>query len=304
MAADANLSVLLVDLEGKPGLNTAFGGAGPLDYEEAVLWPQPSDPSSALEPGSFSGPGTIRARRVTPDGALLEYLADHRLERASKRLLSAGVIDVVSTAIPGIRDVLVLGKVKQLERAEAADLIIVDAPATGHAVTFLTSASGLLQAARGGPIRTQAEDVLEMLSDPARCQVVLVTLPEEMPVNETIEAAYRLEDKADVQLGPVVVNCYDQPSADLTVTSAEAAAEAGVTLDPGRLEAIDEARLFRLRRQRLQAEQVERLGQELPLPQLYGPLMQTDAIGPDELQQLASALARDVARLTPDLVPT
>ena len=65
------------------------------------------------------------------------------MKRISKRLVSSGALDVVSTAIPGIRDILVLGKVKSLERQGAADLILVDAPATGHAMTFLSSAQGL-----------------------------------------------------------------------------------------------------------------------------------------------------------------
>ena len=108
----------------------------------------------------------------------MEYLEDHGLKRVSKRLAHSGILDVVSTAIPGIRDVLVLGKVKQLERDRAADLILVDAPATGHAITFLTSASGLVGAARGGPLRTQAQEVVDLLSDPDRCRVLLVTLPE------------------------------------------------------------------------------------------------------------------------------
>ena len=153
--------------------------------------------------------GAVRARRITPDDALVEYLEDHGLRRVSKRLVSSGVVDVVATAIPGIRDVLVLGKVKQLERERVADLIVVDAPATGHAITFLTSASGLVSAARGGPLRSQASDVVELLADPSRCRVILVTLPEEMPVSETIESAFTLEDKAGVQLGPVIVNATD-----------------------------------------------------------------------------------------------
>ena len=66
-------------------------------------------------PGEASR-GTVRARRITPDDALLEYLADHGMGRISKRLVSSGALDVVSTAIPGIRDILVLGKIKQLER--------------------------------------------------------------------------------------------------------------------------------------------------------------------------------------------
>ena len=162
----------------------------------------------------------------------MEYLEDHGLRRVSKRLAHSGVLDVVSTAIPGIRDVLVLGKVKQLERDGAADLILVDAPATGHAITFLTSASGLVGAARGGPLRTQAQDVVDLLSDPARCRVILVTLPEELPVSETIESAYTLEDKAGVQLGPVIVNACDPEPVGLERPAAEVAAAAGVTVAP------------------------------------------------------------------------
>ena len=139
---------------------------------------------------------------------------------------------MVATAIPGIRDVLVLGKVKQLERARSADLIVVDAPATGHAVTFLTSASGLVDAARGGPLRTQALEVVELLNDPNRCRVMLVTLPEELPVSETIESAYTLEDKAGVQLGPVVVNACDPEPRGLDTPAAEVAAAAGVDVAP------------------------------------------------------------------------
>ncbi len=69
-------------------------------------------------------------------------------------------------------------------------------------MTFLSSAQGLLDAARSGPVRTQATDVVELLGDPERCQVALVTLPEEMPVNEVVEAAYTLEDRIGVSLGP------------------------------------------------------------------------------------------------------
>ncbi|HXY26656.1 MAG TPA: ArsA-related P-loop ATPase, partial [Acidimicrobiales bacterium] len=166
MAAAAGKTVLIVELEGKSGITAAFGRSGDLGYEEVVL------------------DGAVRARRLTPDDALIEYLEDHGLRRVSRRLAHSGVLDVVATAIPGIRDVLVLGKVKQLEREQVADLIVVDAPATGHAITFLTSASGLVGAARGGPLRTQAQDVVDLLNDPSRCRVILVTLPEELPVSE------------------------------------------------------------------------------------------------------------------------
>ncbi len=243
----------------------------------------------------------MQARTITPDDALLEYLADHGLRRVSKRLMSSGIVDLVAGSIPGIRDVLVLGKVKQLERSGIADLVLVDAPATGHTMTFLSSAGGLLDAARSGPIRAQAADVVALLSDPSRCQVALVTLPEEMPVNEAVEAAYQLEDKVGIALGPVIVNgCYP-PMAGLHTSAGAAAAAAGVRLEPGTVTALDRARQFRLTRQGLQEEQLERLARELPLPQLRVPFLFTDSIGPAELDDLSDALAAGV-RALPDPV--
>ena len=125
--------------------------------------------------------------------------------------MQTGALDVIATAVPGMKDILVLGKVKSLEQERSADLIVVDAPAAGHAITFLTSAHGLLDAVTVGPVRKQAHDVVELLSDPARCQVLLVTLPEETPVNEVVDTAFTIEDRVGVRLGPVVVNgCYDE----------------------------------------------------------------------------------------------
>ena len=282
MASRTGRSVLIVELEGKSGITGAFGLAEDLGYEEVELG------------AATDGVGPIRARRITPDDALVEYLEDHGLKRVSKRLVSSGVVDVVSTAIPGIRDVLVLGKVKQLEREEMADLILVDAPATGHAITFLTSAAGLVSAARGGPLRNQAQDVVDLLSDPARCRVILVTLPEDMPVSEAIESAYTLEDKAGVQLGPVIVNACDPAPVGLELPAAEAAAAAGLTIEPAHLAALEAARQFRLERHAISAEQIERLARELPLPQLLIPVVEADSIGPSETDALAVALSQAI----------
>ena len=279
MAADTGLSVLIVELEGKSGITRAFGLRGDLGYEEMEL------------------AGSVRARRITPDDALVEYLEDHGLKRVSKRLAHSGLIDVVATAIPGIREVLVLGKVKQLERERVADLIVVDGPATGHAITFLTSAGGLVSAARGGPLRAQAQDVVELLSDPTRCRVVLVTLPEELPVSETIESAYTLEDKAGVQLGPVIVNACDPEPEGLGRPANEVAASVGASVPAAHLAALEAAREFRLARHAVSAEQVDRLGRELPLPHLLVPAVDADAIGPLEISILGKALAGAVGML-------
>jgi anion-transporting ArsA/GET3 family ATPase len=285
-AALVGLSTLVVEVEGRSGLPAMFGHPE-LGYDEIVLSPG----------GGPEGAADVRARTVTPDEALLEYLRDHGLSRISKRLVSSGALDVVATAAPGIKDILLLGKVKQLERSETADLIVLDAPAAGHAITFLQSARGLLDAVRVGPINAQARDVLDLLEDHRRCQVVLVTIPEETPVNEAVETAFSLEDSVGVSLGPIVVNGVHPDVAGLEVDPGDAAAAAGVTLREGEEEALRGAAEFRRRRRELQREQISRLGDQLPLPQLRMPFLFTAALGPAEVDLLAHALLDDITAL-------
>ena len=129
------------------------------------------------------------------------------MSRISRRLVSSGALDMVSTAVPGIRDILVLGKVKQLEREQARPTCSSSTPRPPAMPSRSSSRRAACSTPCGsGPINAQARDVLEMLTDPSRCQVVLVTLPEETPVNELVETAYSLEDEVGVSLGPVVVN--------------------------------------------------------------------------------------------------
>jgi anion-transporting ArsA/GET3 family ATPase len=287
-AALVGLSTLVVEVEGRSGLPAMFGRSE-LGYDEIVLSPG----------GSVEGvtAGDVRARTITPDEALLEYLRDHGLSRISKRLVSSGALDVVATAAPGIKDILLLGKVKQLERAETADLIVLDAPAAGHAITFLQSARGLLDAVRVGPINAQARDVLELLEDHERCQVVLVTIPEETPVNEAVDTAFSLEDRVGVSLGPIVVNGVHPDVGALDVDPAEAATAAGVALRDGEEAALRAAAEFRRRRRQLQKEQIGRLGDQLPLPQLPVPFLFTAALGPAEVDVLAQALLDGIGAL-------
>ena len=269
MAAGLGLSVLIVEVEGKTGLAAAFG-ADDLEYDEREL-----------------APG-IRARALTPDVALVEYLEEHGLRRLSKRLVKGGLVEVVSTAVPGIKDILVLGKVKQLERAGVADLILLDAPAAGHAVSFLMSPRGLRDIVRAGPLQSQSDEVLAMLTDPSRCRVMLVTLAEETPVNEVVETAFALEDRVGVDLAPVVVNGLYPVLDGLDADPAPAGADA---------EALARAAEFRRRRQELQQAQVARLATELPLPQLQLPTVFSVDLGPPDIDVLASALATAVGDL-------
>ena len=282
-AARQGRRALIVEVEGKSGLANMYG-AEDLGYDEVTL-AEADDP-----PGS----GDVRARTLTPDEAMLEYLESHGLSRVAKRLVSSGAIDTLATAAPGIKDILVLGKVKQLERDTDVDLIVLDAPAAGHAITFLRAARGLLDAVRVGPIHNQAAEVMEMLTDAERCQVVLVTLPEETPVNELIETAYNLEDQVGVALGPVVVNGLYPDRPGLEIDPVTAAAEAGVGLRTGEAEALTAAADFRRHRVQLQTEQVARLADQLPLPQLRLPFLFGAELGPSELDLLADRLVEQL----------
>jgi anion-transporting ArsA/GET3 family ATPase len=257
-AARAGLRVVVVELDGKPVL------------AELV--------------------GDLPVEVISAPAALEQYLQDHGFGRIARRLTASGVIEVVGTAAPGIDDIVVLGKIKQLERSGDWDVVLVDGPAAGHAVTFLTSAVGLQRTVRGGPVRTQADDVVELLRDPARCQVMLVTLPETTPVNELVETAYALEDKVGVHLGPVVVNAVDRAGS----VEPEVPDPDGVDLDVETVadrDALRAAAAFRSARLDMQADELQRLGQELALDQLHVPLVPTAGMTAGDIEALADAIA-------------
>lgn len=229
-ARRVGLTALLVETDGKPLL---FDGD--------------------VDPG-------LTARTITPAEALSEYLDRSGLGRISRRLVTSGIVDVVASASPGIDHLLVLGKVKQLERAGAADLIVVDGPAAGHALTMLRTPRALADSVVVGPIKQQANDVLAMLNDETRCQVVLVTIPEPTPVNEAVETAFSLEEDIGVRLAPLVVNRVDD-HAPIGIPSHLAADSAAV-------------RAARFRNDRIagHARCVADLTRRLPLPQIHLPL--------------------------------
>jgi len=286
-ASRSGRSVLLVEVAGRSASAPIFG-VEPQGYEQvtAVDEAEHGDPPS----------GQIMLRSITPDQALVEWLTTHGFKGIVTRMASSGILEVVATATPGIKDLLVLGRIKALESEGAFDLIVVDAPAAGHALGFLRSPAGVRDAARTGTIHRQAVEVLELISDPARCQVVLVTIPEETPVNELIETSFAIEDEMGVRLGPVVVNSV-LPTVD------------GLDVDLASLDVSDTERnalqmavTFRVGRAALQDEQLTRLGSELPLDQLRLPQLFSTTVGPNELAVLTDALLAEIEAL-PEVDP-
>ena len=197
--ASRGKTVLLCEVEGRQGIAQLFD-VPPLPYEERRIMQGPHDG------------GDLYALAIDPESALLEYLSMYyRLGRAGKALDRFGVIDFATTIAPGVRDVLLTGKVyeavqrnKRTKNARRYDAVVLDAPPTGRISQFLNVNSELAGLAKVGPIRAQADTVMTLLRS-KRTAVHLVTVLEDMPVQETLDAIDELR-RDRLPVGGVVVN--------------------------------------------------------------------------------------------------
>lgn len=187
---------LLVEVEGRQGIAQLFDSS-PLPYEERRI-------------ATTAGGGEVRALAVDPEEALLEYLdMFYKLGAAGRALRRFGAIDFATTIAPGLRDVLLTGKVKEattrtVDRRRVYDGVVLDAPPTGRIGRFLNVTAETARLAKVGPIKTQSEGVAAFLRSPMT-SVHVVTLLEEMPVQETIDAITDLT-QLGIPVGKVIVN--------------------------------------------------------------------------------------------------
>ncbi len=141
------------------------------------------------------------------EASLREYLKLHlRIPLVGRIGPLAKAFDFVATAAPGVREILTVGKLCWEVRERHFDLVVVDAPASGHVVSQLGAPQAINDLVKVGQIRTQTDWMLEILSNPDRTGVVAVTTPEEMPVSETIELTERIANETSAALAAVVVN--------------------------------------------------------------------------------------------------
>ncbi|AHH93668.1 ArsA-related P-loop ATPase [Kutzneria viridogrisea] len=208
--------VLLVEVEERQGIAQLFDRA-PLPYSEERI-------------ASAPGGGEVRALAVDAEAALLEYLAMfYNLGFAGRTLKRMGAVEFVTTLAPGLRDVLQTGKVKEcVGRTDSSgrhlyDAVVLDAPPTGRVVKFLDVTKAVTDVAKVGPIRGQSEGVVRLLHS-GDTAVHLVTLLEEMPVRETMDALVEL-DGADLRPGAVFVNRVRPPRLDAAAVDAAAVGE-------------------------------------------------------------------------------
>jgi len=197
--ASRGKTVLLCEVEGRQGIAQLFD-VPPLPYQETRIAVGPNDG------------GDLYALAIDPESALMEYLdMYYRLGRAGKALDRFGVIDFATTIAPGVRDVLLTGKVyeaayrnKRGKNSRQYDAIVLDAPPTGRIAQFLNVNSELAGLAKVGPIRSQADSIMTLLRSP-RTAVHLTTVLEDMPVQETADGIADLRAN-DLPVGAVVVN--------------------------------------------------------------------------------------------------
>ncbi|MFB7738802.1 ArsA-related P-loop ATPase [Streptomyces sp. NPDC056112] len=195
--ATAGKRTLLVEVEGRQGIAQLFETEA-LPYEERKI---------AVAPGG----GEVYALAIDPELALLDYLQMfYKLGGAGRALKKLGAIDFATTIAPGLRDVLLTGKACEAVRRKDRggqfiyDYVIMDAPPTGRITRFLNVNDEVAGLAKIGPIHNQAQAVMRVLKSPETA-VHLVTLLEEMPVQETVDGIAELRT-ARLPVGRIIVN--------------------------------------------------------------------------------------------------
>jgi anion-transporting ArsA/GET3 family ATPase len=193
LAAEQGKKVLLVEVDAKNNLTALF------EHEPVGFEPK------QVHPGVF-------VMQMDTEASLREYLKVQARVPVFGRLGPlARAFDFVATAAPGVREILTVGKIcwdlrESIQGRADWDLIVVDAAATGHVISQLDAPRAIQELVAVGPIRNQTDWMVELLRDPALTALNVVTSPEEMPVNETIELVAAAREQLDVPLGVVVVN--------------------------------------------------------------------------------------------------
>ena len=267
------------------------------------------DIASALE----TGPLAFEAREILPglsamamdtEASLREYLALHLHVPFAARLGPlARTFDFVATAAPGVKEILTIGKLCWEVRERHYDLVVVDAPASGHVVAQITAPDTIARLVQVGMVRNQTTWMRQILHDPAQTGTVIVTSPEEMPVAETIELAARLHDEAGVDLSAVIVNRVlpelfgraEEERFEL-VRSEEALVALRAEIGPAVDHVLEAATLaVSLRRER--AGHLGRLRDALPdgVPLLYVPEQFARLAGRRTVNRVADALGEELS---------
>ena len=232
---------------------------------------------------------------IDPDEAMREYILLQLKVRAMRDLLfRSRIFNYLAAATPGLRELVTIGKIwevalpdRKVKKGRKYDLVIVDAPATGHGVAFLQTPRTFANVARVGPIKAQAEALETFLVNHRKTGVAIVALPEEMPVNETASLEQTLTEEVGVAVDRVYMNAlYPERFSKDEAERLESVSANG----NGTLRAACRAALSERRRGVAQREQLARLAELVDAPVRTLPFMFKPQLGVEEIQELAGVL--------------
>jgi anion-transporting ArsA/GET3 family ATPase len=276
-AAGIGKRVLIAQTESAERLGPMFGRPGPIGADVISL------------------AAGIDGVNMTPKSALHQYgLMVLKYETVYRALFENRAVRGFLSAIPGLDAYAMLGKAwwhttEKVAGRPRYDLVILDGPASGHAILMLGVPQAIVDTMPNGPLTRDARLARELLSDPARAAMVIVTLPEDLPARETAELAHAARETLRMPLGPVVVNAL--PSDELNSPEVDAVL---TPLRPPTGDAALDATLrmaTSLRAHRKTADEViTRLRDDPGLPLVYLPRLPTADLGPPEIDRLALAL--------------
>ena len=265
--------VLIVELSPYGRIRDLLGG------------PEPGSQPAEIQPH-------LEAVRIDPREALEDFLQGILPFRALRqRLMQSSSFTILTAAAPGIEEFLVLSKIVGFEalrtglrRRPLYDLIVVDAPATGHSLPFLSTARTLMEMMPVGPIRRMAAEVGQVLADPVRSAAVVVTIPEEMAVNETIEITAGFARSGAITVGPLIVNGVwperFSPDEARWLTS----------VPPDASDPLIAAGRYHVEKRRRAEEHLSRLRSELRLEPILFPFLAVPGADHPPLRKLVAAL--------------
>jgi anion-transporting ArsA/GET3 family ATPase len=295
--------VLLVEVEGRQGIAQLFD-VPPLPYEEVKI-------------ATAEGSGLVNALAIDTEAAFLEYLdMFYNLGLAGRAMRRIGAVEFATTIAPGLRDVLLTGKIKEIvvrrdktgkpdkNKQIAYDAVVVDAPPTGRIARFLDVTKAVSDLAKGGPVHSQAEGVVKILHSDLTT-IHLVTLLEALPIQETVEAIDELR-KIGLPIGSVIVNrnipSYLAPDdlakaaeGDIDADAVRAGLqEAGITLSDEDFAGLLTETIEHATRIAARAESADQL-EEMDVARLELPSL-PDGVDLGSLYELAEALAQQGVR--------
>jgi anion-transporting ArsA/GET3 family ATPase len=258
------------------------------------------------------GPEVTRVRdklyavNMTPLVALREYgTMVLRSEFIAKQVLENKVSRAFLHAVPGIDDYSMLGKVWYHTTEEENgkpkwDLCILDGPATGHMLTMLQIPLAILDAVPEGPLTRPASATLSLLRDPVRTALVVVTLAEDMPSNEAVELTAKVREKVKMPIGPLVVNQL-YPPRFVTGPSSQALHALPEDVSDAALQPLVTTARTAQRRRELNDRYLERLGRDLPGPQIHLPYLFREDFGPEAIEELSRRLEGQVLAVADEM---